>query len=167
MRSLSKSYDERTDVEKIHSQWSKLIGLHDRKEWSASIVRAATAAEIAANLVIRAEFAQRSQFEADFIDSLLIWANGLRGKMERLVLKFPCEDQRQAELKKLFALAKDVNDVRNRVAHSGSFASRKQARDVESKARKFIEGMVNPYVAGFELKALKIKAAADDGELTS
>jgi hypothetical protein len=42
-------YDDRDDLEKLRSQWKKIDGiLERRKEWSAAIVRAATAAEIAA-----------------------------------------------------------------------------------------------------------------------
>ena len=79
-------YRQATDLEKIQSQWNKLSGLHSRKEWAAVIVRAATAAEIATNFAIRTEFASRSQFDAGFIDSLLIWANGIDGKLNRLLI---------------------------------------------------------------------------------
>jgi hypothetical protein len=44
-----KPYSERTDLEKIKSQWKKTTGFLERGEWSSAIVRAATAAEIAAN----------------------------------------------------------------------------------------------------------------------
>ncbi|MFB7143364.1 hypothetical protein ACWGMK_00785 [Agrobacterium deltaense] len=156
MGSSKPPYNERTDIEKIHSQWNKLIGLHERKEWSASIMRAATAAEIAANFVIRKEFEKHSQFNADFVDSLLLWANGLRGKMEKLVLKFPAAETRKAELKKLAKLSTEINEVRNQVAHSGNFSKSSEARKVENNARKFIEGMVLPYEPDFKLKLLKI-----------
>jgi hypothetical protein len=48
----NKSYQERTDLQKIQSQWNKPGGLHSREEWSAAIVRTATAAEIAASFAI-------------------------------------------------------------------------------------------------------------------
>ncbi len=48
-----KDYDKRSEVEKIESQWTKLSGLHTGEEWSAAVVRAATAAELAANLGLR------------------------------------------------------------------------------------------------------------------
>ena len=80
-------YEERSDLEKIQSQWTKLTGsLHNNEQWSAAIVRAATAAEIAANFAIRREFEANSQFESAFINSLLRWANGLSGKIDRLLL---------------------------------------------------------------------------------
>ena len=71
-----KPYSDRTDLEKVQSQWHKLSGLHTREEWSAAIVRAATAAEIGANYAIRREFAAQSQLSAHFVDSTLRWANG-------------------------------------------------------------------------------------------
>ena len=81
-----KPYEKRSDLEKLHSQWHKLSGLHTREEWSAAIVRAATAAEIATNFAIRAEFGARSKFDPKFVDSLLRWANGLAGKLDRLLV---------------------------------------------------------------------------------
>ena len=65
-------YDDRDDLEKLRSQWKKIDGiLERRKEWSAAIVRAATAAEIAANIAIRKRFESESEFSSEFVDSLL------------------------------------------------------------------------------------------------
>jgi hypothetical protein len=50
-----KPYADRTDVERLQSTWRKLSGLMNRKEWSSAVTRAATAAEIAANIAIRHE----------------------------------------------------------------------------------------------------------------
>lgn len=79
-------YDQRTDIERLHSQWTKLTCLHNRNEASAAIVRCAIAAEIAANFAIRTEFSRRSQFDTRIVDGFLTWANGLDGKMNRLIL---------------------------------------------------------------------------------
>ncbi len=49
----AKRYKKLTDLKKLQKQWHKLSGLHTREEWSAAIVRAATAAEIAANIAVR------------------------------------------------------------------------------------------------------------------
>ncbi len=80
----SKPYNERTDLEKLQSQWTKLSGLHLREEPSAAIVRCATAAEIAANYAIRAEWARKTEFDDTIIDMFLRWANGLLLKVTRL-----------------------------------------------------------------------------------
>ncbi|MGX7877194.1 hypothetical protein ACVDG8_012160 [Mesorhizobium sp. ORM8.1] len=79
-----KPYSERSDLEKLQSQWNKLSGLHLRDEPSAAIVRCATAAEIAANYAIRTEWARQTEFDAATIDQFLRWANGLHGKVTRL-----------------------------------------------------------------------------------
>lgn len=79
-RMTSKPYQELTDIERLQKQWYKLPGLHSREEWSAAIVRATMAAELAAIHAIRAEFAVRSQFDGAFVDSLLKWENGFSGK---------------------------------------------------------------------------------------
>src|SRR5436305_9301680 len=80
----SKPYNERTDLEKLQSQWTKLSGLHLRDEPSSAIVRCATAAEIAANYAIRTEWAKQTQFDAVIVDQFLRWANGLSLKISRL-----------------------------------------------------------------------------------
>lgn len=59
----NKPYEKLSDLEKLQKQWHKLSGLNTREEWSAAIVRAATAAELAANFAVRNEFAGRSQFK--------------------------------------------------------------------------------------------------------
>src|SRR5690242_4865570 len=86
MARTRKPYEERTDLEQIRAQWIKLTGLHSREEWSAAVVRAATAAEIAANFAVRREFSLRGEQDAILVDSLLKWANGLPGKLDRLLL---------------------------------------------------------------------------------
>jgi hypothetical protein len=77
---MEKAYEERTGLQKIQSQWHKLTGLHTREEWSAAVIRAATAAELAANFAIREGFRTKSSLDPKFVDSLLRWANGLDGK---------------------------------------------------------------------------------------
>lgn len=153
--SSKKPYDERTDLEKIRSQWTKLRGLHDREEWSASIIRAATAAEISANFLVRTELVERGELDPEFVNSLLKWANGIRGKMDNIVIKLPLGTQRIKELKDLKKIAEKINDKRNNVAHSGHFATREEAEDIEAMARTFILGLVLPYQPDFELKQLE------------
>ena len=148
-----KPYEELSDLEKLQKQWHKLSGLHSREEWSAAIVRAATAAEIAANFAVRNEFRASSQLNAEFVDSLLVWANGLAGKIDRLLLRMSTEDK--SKLKKLKALKKlayDVNTKRNAIAHQGEFCNENEAKAVIEQARKFITDLVKIYDLEFELK---------------
>jgi hypothetical protein len=148
-----KPYSDLTDLEKLTKQWWKLSGLHNRAEWSAAVVRAATAAEITANIAIRKEFAEASSLDEKFIDSLLIWANGLKGKIDRLlnpIVASSLED-RINEIKRLSKFAIEVNDIRNQVVHKGMFCNEQEAKDTIEKAKNFIEGILAIYEPEFQL----------------
>src|SRR5687767_11218950 len=138
-------YDQRTDLEKIQAQWTKLSGLLNRTDWSAAVVRAATATEIAVNLAIRQEFADRSQLEAAFIDSLLAWANGLKGKMENLLLPLLKGRDRHTTVSDLYTLARRIHKKRNNIAHRGEFADEQEARDLVRDCQTFVHGVVQLY----------------------
>lgn len=147
-----KPYDERTDLEKIASQWNKLTGLHSREEWSAAIVRAATAAEIAANFAIRQEFGNRSTLEPAFVNSLLRWANGIAGKIDRLLLPLFESRKEHKTIRALKAVAERINKERNAIAHQGEFRDMDEAAEIIEETRKFIETLVRLYEPAFELK---------------
>jgi len=146
-------YDERSDLDKLQSQWNKLSGLHARDEPSAAIVRCATAAEIAANYAIRHELARKSVLEDEVVDQLLIWANGLKGKMERLFLPIYFVGRRRHQTAKaLFASAEKINKVRNEVVHQGRFSDGDEAEDVIAEAKRFIDLIVGLSVPGFDIQ---------------
>jgi hypothetical protein len=152
MKKKRTPYNDRSDVEKLQSQWWKLSGLHSREEWSAAVVRAATAAEIAANIAIRSEFQQIGSFPPDFVNSLLGWANGLNGKLERLLVPITKDTERASIIAELKPLALQVNKIRNDIAHRGEFCNRKEAQDTIAKAKMFVEGVVGLYEPGFQVK---------------
>ncbi len=147
-----KPYDQRTDLEKIQAQWVKLSGLHDRTDWSAAIVRAATATEIAVNLAIRREFADRSQFDAAFVDGLLKWANGVSGKLDKLLMPLLKGSNKHATVHQLGKLARTINDRRNDIAHRGEFCSEEVATDLIENCETFVVGLVRLYEPGFDLQ---------------
>lgn len=149
--SKRKPYDRRTDLEKLQSQWNKLSGLHTNEEWSAAVVRAATAAEIAANLAVREEFGNQSKFSAEFIDTMLRWANGLDGKISRLLLPLSAGKKHHETINGLKQVSKTINDVRNRIVHRGEFCSRKKANDTIEETRAFVVTLVRIYHRTFEL----------------
>lgn len=157
MTKSRKPYSDRTDIEKLQSQWWKLSGLHSREEWSAAVVRAATAAEIAANIAIRKEFQAIGTFSPDFVDSLLHWANGLAGKLDRLLLPITKGTARYAKVSRLKDTATAVNKVRNAIAHRGEFCSERKAAEAIAQSKKFVEGIVQLYEPSFELKERKPK----------
>ena len=146
-------YNDRTDLQKIQSQWNKIGGFLSREDWSAAIVRCATAAEIAANLVIRKEFADKSTFAPSFVDNVLIWANGIDGKFRRLLVPMAEVMDKKAgkAMEKLGKMAKKINEERNAIVHSGAFSNEQEAREIVEAARGLIEALVTPYEAGFKL----------------
>jgi hypothetical protein len=146
-----KPYNQRTDLEKCQSQWTKLRGLHSLEEWSGAIVRAATAAEIAANFAIREEFKNRAQLSSAFVDSLLRWANGLQGKIDRLLVPLTKGSDRARSIKKLRKISEEINFVRNAIVHRGEFRNKDEAVDCIESTRRFIETLVRHYSPDFEL----------------
>jgi hypothetical protein len=150
LRGSHKEYEDRTDVEKIHTQWHKITGLHNREEWSAAGVRAATAAEIAANLAIRAEYDKYSDFSALYVNSLLRFANGLDGKVKRLLLPIFNKTE-QAKFAGIPTLAEAINTRRNKLVHQGDFMDEDDSAELIELARQFIEKLVVIYHPNFTL----------------
>ena len=149
-----KPYDKRTDVEKIQANWTKIKGLLERKEWSSAIVRAATATEIAANLVVREEFIDGRGLEPTLVDHFLRWANGVQGKFDKLILPATKGKDQGASFHKLKKRVEDLNAERNSIVHSGSFKNSKAAKKVVVEAKAIILELLEPYYEGFELKEL-------------
>ena len=150
-----KPYEKRTDLEKIQSQWNKVTGLHTRNESSAAIVRAATAAELAANFAIRKEFASKSQFEKTFVDSLLVWANGIAGKIDRLLIPLTEGERHHKIITKLKSVSVQINKKRNSVAHQGEFCNPTEAEAVIQQSKEFVKALVKIYEPNFVLKEKK------------
>lgn len=146
-------YEQRTDLERIQSQWRKINGLLGRKDWSAAVVRAATAAEIAVNLVIREELFRRSEFDADFVNSLLKWGNGLTGKVRHLMLPLLRGKTTYEQVKALCRLANGINEKRNAIAHRGEFCDEDEATGLIAKCHDFVIGLVKIYSPEFRLNS--------------
>jgi hypothetical protein len=145
-------YDDRTDLQKLRSQWNKINGILEReKEWSAAIVRAATSAEIAANIAIRKRFAAESQFSSAFVDTLLRWANGLDGKFNRLIIPAERDATRKKALRALKAKVETLNDKRNSIVHRGAFSQEKDARELVALAREIVITLVTEWEPDFQL----------------
>jgi hypothetical protein len=150
-----KPYDQRTDLEKIESNWSKIAGLFERREWSSAIVRAATSCEIAANLAIREELQVKCGLDAEFVDSLLKWANGIRGKVDRLLLPATKGQKLHSRLRKLTHEITRINDERNDVAHRGAFKKKAVAKEVIAAAKRVVLGVAKDYHHGLQLEDIK------------
>lgn len=163
MRKTKKPYAERDDLEKLKSQWNKLSGLLERGEWSAAIIRAATAAEITANIAIRKSFKEKSQFEPEFVNSMLRWANGLAGKIDRLLMPMADTSEWLKELKGLKKTAEKINTTRNAVVHQGEFANQKKANETFELSKKFIESLLSHYEPDLTLKDI-LMSSSDIGD---
>ncbi len=147
-----KPYSERTDRQKIDAQWKKTIGFLERGEWSSAIVRAATAAEIAANHYIREELQVKRKLEVNLVDSLLKWANGVDGKFRNLILPLSRENGTEKNIKALKKKVESLNAVRNSIVHQGQFKKESTARAAADQAKEVILGLVREHKPRFSLK---------------
>lgn len=146
-------YEQRTDIEKIQSQWTKLSGHQNRTDWSAAVVRAATACEVAVNLAIRREHVScDGQINTEVVNAKLIRANGLKGKIQKLLLPLIKEKPHSEPIRKLKKLALTINEKRNLIVHSGEFCGRADAIDLIEQCQQFVVGLVNIYEPGFILR---------------
>lgn len=150
-----KPYSERTDIEKIKTNWRKIKGLFDRKEWSSAIIRATTVAEIATNLAIREELQTNHNLKPKFVNDLLKWANGIQGKFSHLLLPVTKGTDRNKRFKKLEKKVKIINKVRNSIVHSGQFKNKKTATRIIEESKELIEKLVSEYNKGFMLNDIE------------
>ena len=134
-------YEERTDEQKLHSNWKKATGLFERSDWSASVMRVATSAEIAANIYIRQFLLVDYALPATVVDALLMGANGLEGKFKRLIK--PVADHRGTwhELKGLRKQIESLNGHRNDVAHAGHFKNEEDAKLAFSDSLAIVQSL--------------------------
>src|SRR5258708_3246738 len=157
-----KPYEERSDLKKCQSQWWKLTGLHNREEWSAAIVRAATAAELATNFAIRTEFENQSELREHVIETLLYNANGLKGKLDRLPAPLVKGSKRATAISKLKSLADEINAARNGIIHRGEFSNEDEAEKAIETSRRYIEGLLRLYEPHFTLLDRTERPTSDD-----
>jgi hypothetical protein len=152
---LKKDYSERTELEKIKTNWNKVKGLYEREEWSTAILRASTAVELSANFVIRKELEEKQNIDEDFVSHLLLWANGIRGKFDKLLIPIFKNSDFKKELKKLNKKVQDINKERNTIAHSGQFKKKPTAQKIVKESKLVIETLIREYEQDFELKIIE------------
>lgn len=122
-----------------------------RKEWSAAVVRAATAAEIAANIAVRQELETKRDLDKAFVDSLLKWANGLDGKLTRLMVPLPMDKATKVVVRKAKTASRHINKKRNEVVHSGHFMNQEEASEIQNRTRSFVNSLVGVYHEGYSV----------------
>jgi hypothetical protein len=154
---VNKPYSDRSDLEKLQSQWNKLSRLHLRDEPSAASVRCATAAEIAANYAVRMEWARQTEFDAVIIDQFLRWANGLYGKVARLFVPvYFAHPAKSTTAKVLIKSSETINTIRNAVVHQSTFSNAAEAEEAIAEARTFINLIVGLSIPDFDIAAKAI-----------
>jgi len=158
MECTSKPYIDRTDLEKIQSNWKKVTGLYSRKEWSGSIVRAATTAEVATNLVVREELENQRDIDEPFVTSLMISANGIQGKYQKLVMPAVAGKNYEDKFKAINSNIGHINKARNKIIHGGSFADSAPAHEVITKVRHVVLEFVQQYHPEFTLNEIQLIA---------
>ena len=149
----NKPYSQRTDPEKLSINWGKALALFNRSDYSAAIIRAGTCVEIGANIVVRTELIQKRQLESFFVNNLLRWANGVRGKYEKLILPLFEGTQNHASFKKHYKAISKLNDARNEIAHAGRFASQLEARELLFQTHSVCAEIISVY--GIKIKLIK------------
>lgn len=152
MKTEKKPYEQRTDVERLEDNWNKTVSLYNKSQFSMAVVRAGTCVEIAANIVIRAELIQKRKLEAAFVDSLLVWANGLYGKFTKLILPLLGGTPRLAKFRQHRTSIEKLNRTRNAIAHGGHFTSQREAESLLTIARSLCTALTADYPAPRKLK---------------
>ncbi|MBI5042047.1 MAG: hypothetical protein HZB57_12860 [Gammaproteobacteria bacterium] len=152
-----KPYSDRILEEKITSNWAKTLGLFRKGEYSTVVIRAATSIELASNLLIKAELQHNRQLPEHFVEGLMMWANGLTGKVDRLLLPIFNGTDKEKKLKEIKERSKDINDERNNVVHRGQFKAKKTAERIISEAEFIINSFSS--LAG---SSLSVSADIDD-----
>jgi len=147
------TYKQRDDLSKIQSQWTKLKGHHSREDWSAAVVRAATACEIAVNFAVRREYAAKDgHINVDAVNTELMRANGLKGKLQKILLPLIREKAHNQAVRELKKLALTINDKRNLIVHSGEFCEKPEATALIEQCAQFVVGLVTIYEPKFKLR---------------
>lgn len=145
MKRKKKPYVDRTDIEKIQANWNKTQTLYKKKEYSGAVTRVATAAEIAANFVVREELQVKRNIESDFVDSLLVWANGIQGKIDKLILPISKNSGYHDKFRKMHAKIREINKERNLIVHGGHFGSNLKTKKIIEDTKTVIESLIRVY----------------------
>lgn len=148
-------YEDRSDPEKLHSNWTKTAGLLKRGEYSLAVVRAATCIELAANIVVRRKLVDDAHLPLPFVNSLLMLANGLRNKIQRLIQPMYKGTVHENELASLAKKILKINDHRNRIVHSGDFRGKKSAEEIVTKTEQIIREMLQICQTGVSFPTLE------------
>jgi hypothetical protein len=93
----------------------------------------------------------------------LRWANGLPGKLDRLLLPLLKGQKKLSKVTALRPLAQRIHDQRTDIVHRGEFCSEAVSTALIDDCQKFVHGIVRMYEPKFRLAERKDAAAIAAG----
>jgi hypothetical protein len=129
-------YNIAKDCDTLHRNWKKTCGLLKREEYSMAIVRSATCAEIAANIMIRQELVTKRKLKIEFVDHLLVWANGLHGKITKIMKPLLHGTAEWKAVQSVETKTRKLSEARNSIAHGGEFCAKDHAAEIGLASKK-------------------------------
>lgn len=154
-------YADRTDPQKAETQFGKALGLLDRQDWSAAVVRAVTATEIGLNFAIRREHEVAGKLDDDEVNKQLRDANGVSGKFG--ILRELRAPEHHEWLQNLKQMTKAATLKRNSIVHSGEFCDEADARAHVESCKNFVDTLLRSYDPSFELSSIAVPLSEDPG----
>lgn len=151
---FDKPYDQRTDAEKVETNWIKTRGLFDREDWSMAVVRAAISLELAADLAVYVIL--RDRYERPKIRSLLKACSGINKKFKDHILPSVAGTAHEQETRDLFDGASIVSRQRNQICHNGIFLDEADATTLIATTYRVLELFVRRYEPTFWLKPITV-----------
>jgi hypothetical protein len=101
-----------------------------------AIVRSATCAEIAANIMIRQELVTKRKLKIEFVDHLLVWANGLHGKITKIMKPLLHGTAEWKAVQSVETKTRKLSEARNSIAHGGEFCAKDHAAEIGLASKK-------------------------------
>ena len=150
-------YRKRSDAERLLSQWNKINGLCENREWSAAVVRAATAVEISLNMAARRMLPYANNDEKQALDKKLKDANGMLGKFKKILLPNEQDKDKKRSLTDLRDQLLELNDKRNSIVHSGAFCYKSTARKLIGSAQAAIQCITLAYAPNLKVALRDIR----------
>lgn len=133
---------DRTDLENLQSTWTQVGDLMKRKQWSAAVVRAASAVELALNIASMCELRERPHLEPDLVEHLFGCANHMVGKLDKPLRMAGTSVEPREKFKRLRDIAARIDEQRNLVIQMGAHMTEDEATEIVGLARELAEQSV-------------------------
>jgi hypothetical protein len=148
-------YVDRTDEEKLQTQWIKANGLLQRRDWSAATVRIATAMEMSANITLSEVFVRAGRSRRNLKEALKWSLNGKLSEIEHHV-----GEHHRSRIQAVTPRVLATYRKRNRIVHQGEFCDPQETAEHTSTAMSLIQILMPIYRPTFTLS--RDAAASED-----